>query len=58
MFLLFIVCSADLDMLCAGRSPTASNEKTVGEGRGEELRQRENTSCIQPHGIFETPFAN
>ena len=31
MFLLFIVCSADLDMLCAGRSPTASNEKTMGE---------------------------
>ena len=32
MFLLFIVCSADLDMLWAGRSPTALNEKTVGEG--------------------------
>lgn len=32
MFLLSIVCSADLDRLSAGRSPTASNEKTMGEG--------------------------
>ena len=54
MFLLFIVCSADLDMRCAGRSPTASNEKTMGEGWGEELGQRENTSCVRPWDFWNS----
>lgn len=54
VFLLSIVCSADLDRLSAGRSPTASNEKTMGEGWGEELRQRENTSCVRPMGFWNS----
>ena len=50
MFLLFIVCSADLDMLCAGRSPTASNEKTIGGG----VRGR--TEAWRKYLLHSTPW--